>query len=320
MKALLIVLLMLTQAPSSNVPQAEISSERIRATLYLPDATSGYYRGTRFDWSGAIASLQWNGHEYFGQWFERYDPRLHDAITGPVEEFLTGDSALGYAEAKPGGAFVRIGVGAVRKRDESAYKRFETYEIVDPGKWSVKKGKDRIEFVHELGDTAGYAYVYRKTLRLDGDTLVLEHTLKNTGSKLIPTSVYNHNFFTLDGQTTGADFTVRFPFEPRAVRPLNGLAEVKGKELVFLRAFEPKQTLFSEIEGFGSTSRDYGFQLENRKTGAGVRVTGDHAVQKLYFWSAPKTICPEPYIDVSVEPGRESSWRIVYEFYQVKPS
>ena len=55
-----------------------------------PTRNTGYYRGTRFDWSGAIASLTWNGHEYFGQWFDRYDPKIHDAITGPVEEFLTG--------------------------------------------------------------------------------------------------------------------------------------------------------------------------------------------------------------------------------------
>ena len=73
----------------------------IEATVYLPDAKAGYYRGTRFDWSGAVARLRWNKHEYFGEWFERHDPVLHDGITGPVEEFLTGDSALGYDEAKP---------------------------------------------------------------------------------------------------------------------------------------------------------------------------------------------------------------------------
>ena len=81
---------MLSQAAAPQFPQAELSSSSVHATLYLPDAQSGYYRGTRFDWSGAIASLKWNGHEYFGQWFERHDPKIHDAIMGPVEEFLTG--------------------------------------------------------------------------------------------------------------------------------------------------------------------------------------------------------------------------------------
>src|SRR5271169_5089953 len=114
-------------------PQAEISNSQIHAKLYLPDPQSGYYRATRFDWSGVVSSLQWNGHEYFGKWFDRYDPKIHDSITGPVEEFL----ALGYAEASPGATFVKIGVGSLRKPAEPAYRQFSTYEIVDPGKWTV---------------------------------------------------------------------------------------------------------------------------------------------------------------------------------------
>ena len=321
MKPLLIaVLVMVSQLAAPQFPQAELSNSSVRATIYLPDAQSGYYRGTRFDWSGVVASLKWNGHEYFGQWFERYDPKIHDAITGPVEEFLTGESGLGYVEAKPGESFVRIGVGAVRKPDEPAYRRFETYEIVDPGKWTVDKSSDKIEFVHELGDTAGYTYVYRKTLRLGKDSLVLEHRLENTGKKRIATSVYNHNFFTMDRQPTGPDLVVRFPFVPRAARPLNDLAAIRGNDANFLREFVKGQTVFTEVEGFGATAKDYDFRIENRKTGAGVRITGDRRLQKVYFWSAHLTTCPEPYIDVSVEPGKESTWRITYQFYQAAGS
>jgi hypothetical protein len=36
---------------------AEIRNDRIRVKFYLPDAARGYYRGTRFDWSGMIGSL-----------------------------------------------------------------------------------------------------------------------------------------------------------------------------------------------------------------------------------------------------------------------
>jgi hypothetical protein len=316
MRVWLIALAMLSQLAAPRFPQAELSNASVRATLYLPDAQQGYYRGTRFDWSGAIASLKWNGHEYFGPWFERHDPKIHDAITGPVEEFLTGDAGLGYAEARPGESFVRIGVGAVRKPDEPAYRRFETYEIVDPGKWTIKKSTSSIEFVHELGDTAGYAYVYRKTLRLIKDSLVLEHRLKNTGRKPIATSVYNHNFFTLDRQPTGPDIVVRFPFDPRAARALNGLAVIRGRELAFLKEFVKGQTVFTELEGFGATARDYDFRIEHRQTGAGVRITSDRPLSKLLFWSAALTVCPEPYIDASVAPGKESSWRITYQFYQ----
>jgi hypothetical protein len=107
------ILLPFACVSAADFPEARISSKTVTAKFYLPDAERGYYRGTRFDWSGQIYSLRTLGHEYFGQWFERYDPKLHDAIMGPVEEFRSADGGLGYAEAEPGGKFVRIGVGAV---------------------------------------------------------------------------------------------------------------------------------------------------------------------------------------------------------------
>jgi galactose mutarotase-like enzyme len=156
--------------------------------------------------------------------------------------------------------------------------------------------------------------VYRKTLRLGKDSMVLEHRLKNTGSKPIATQVYNHNFFTMDRKTTGPDIVVQFPFEVKAARSFNGLAEARGKEIAFLRQFEKGQTVFSEIDGFGATAASYDFRITNRGTGASVRITGDRPLVKVYFWSASLTVCPEPYIDVSVEPGKESTWRINYQF------
>src|ERR1051326_2122289 len=121
MKTLCLFLACGCAAVAADFPQAEISNGLIRAKLYLPDAEKGYYRATRFDWSGVISSLQYKGHEFFGQWFPRYDPKLHDSITGPVESFKTGDTALGYDEAKPGETFIRIGVGVLRKPEERQY-------------------------------------------------------------------------------------------------------------------------------------------------------------------------------------------------------
>jgi hypothetical protein len=307
---------------AAEFPQAEISNSHIRAKLYLPDARQGYYRGTRFDWSGVVDSLEANGHNYFGKWFERYDPKLHDAITGPVEEFFTNDAGLGYDEAKAGESFVKIGVGVLRKPDEPRYSSFNTYEIVDSGRWSVKKKRDWIEFVHELPETSGYAYSYRKRMHLPKDKpeLVLEHRLKNKGRKVITTSVYNHNFFMLDNQPSGPDFVVKFPFGPHATTDLKGLVETRGKELVYLQELQKGQSVYTHLEGFGASPTDYDIRVENRKTGAGVRQTGDRPLSKLAFWSIRSNISPEPFIEMQIEPGKESTWRITYEFYTVPGS
>jgi hypothetical protein len=315
----LLASLFVSRSAAVEFPQAEISNAHIRAKLYLPDAREGFYRGTRFDWSGVVASLEWNGHSYFGKWFDHYDPKLHDAITGPVEEFFTNNAGLGYDEAKAGDVFIKIGVGALRKPDEPRYSSFNRYEIVDSGKWDVSKGRDWIEFVHTLTETTGYAYTYRKTMRLPEakPELVLEHTLKNTGQRVIETSVYNHNFFMLDGQPTGLDFVVRFPFELRATADLKGLAEIRGNELVYLQELLKGETVFTNLEGYSSSAKDFDIRVENRKTGAGVRQTGDRPLSKVVFWSIRSNVSPEPYIDLRIEPGKETTWRISYEFYEL---
>ncbi len=313
--SLLAALALLAAAP----PEAEISAGSMRAKLYLPDAQDGYYRATRFDWSGVIAGLDWNGHNYFGQWFPRYDPKLHDAIMGPVEEFLTSGKGLGYDEAKPGESFVKIGVGAVRKPEERAFRQFNTYEITDPGKWTVQKHADSVEFTQVLPETLGYAYTYTKTVRLAADKpeLILEHRLRNTGSKTIDSSVYEHNFYMLDGLPSGPDVVVKFPFEVKATANLNGWAETRGNELAYLKELPQGPSVFSELQGYGPTAKDYDIRVENRKAGIGVRQTSDRPLSKLVFWSIRTTACPEAYIDMHIEPGKEFTWRISYDFYKL---
>jgi len=318
---LLAITLALSSLTAADPPQAEISNGAVRAKLYLPDAANGYYRATRFDWSGVIASLEFQGHSFFGVWFPRYDPKINDSITGPVEEYRTGDSALGYAEAKTGETFVRIGVGLLKKPDEPRFQQYKTYEIADNGKWTVKTAADSVEFTQEVTDpVSGYAYLYRKTVRLakDAPRMTIEHSLKNTGKKTIQTNVYNHEFFMLDSQPSGPDFSVKFPFEVKAVADFRGLAEVRGNELHYLQELRAGNTVHTELTGFGASARDFDFRVENRKTGAGVHVTGDHPLSKMDFWSIRNTLCPEAYIDMKIEPGQESQWRITYDFYVVK--
>lgn len=299
-------------AAQADAPKADIAAGAVHATLYLPDVQAGYYQGTRFDWAGSIASLTWKNHSYFGKWFDRYDPKLHDAITGPVEEF----QSVGYDDARVGESFVRIGVGAVRKPDEPAYGQFKTYDIVDPGTRTTTRGAGWIELTHTLGDTRGYAYEYRKRVQVTDHTLILEHHLRNTGSQPIVTNAYEHNFYMLDNQPTGPDVTIRFPFAVSATGTLNGIIETRGRDVVYLKELQDKESLYTELKGYGTNVSDYDIRVENRKTRAAVRQTSDRPLSKLVLWSPRSTVCPEAYVDVRVQPGQETSWRITYEFYE----
>src|SRR5205814_8023757 len=138
---------------------ALLSNGTLDALVFLPDTANGYYRSSRFDWSGVVGCVSLNGHRFFGEWFQRYDPMINDAITGPVEEFRS-DQEPGYAEAKPGETFLKLGVGVLRKVDDNPYKFGTVYPIVDPGKWSVHVKKDSITFTQVLKNgPLGCAYV-----------------------------------------------------------------------------------------------------------------------------------------------------------------
>ncbi|MCF2499543.1 hypothetical protein [Dyadobacter chenhuakuii] len=309
------ICLFITAFRFADFPEAVISNGIINAKLMMPDASSGYYRGVRFDWAGQVASLDYKGHSYFGQWNSTYDPKLHDAIMGPVEEFV----ALDFDAVKPGETFVKIGVGVLVKPDDKKYSFATNYEVKDAGKWTVDKKKDHVTFTHTLKDATGYGYVYTKTLRLvkGKPQLVLEHSLKNTGSKEISTSTYNHNFFMIDKEPTNEHIRIVFPFEVSGEGAGFGtIINAKGKTLNYARPVVNGDQIFSSgLKGFGATAKDYDIRIENTKTSAGVRITGDRPLEKLVYWANPTTSCPEPYIHTSAKPGQETKWNVNYEFY-----
>lgn len=294
-----------------NSGETTITNGLIQARIYLPDANTGYYRGVRFDWSGVIASLEYKGHHYFGQWFNEYNPTKHDAIMGPVEAF----DPIGFDGANSGENFVKIGVGELKKTSDSSYIFMTFYPIINSGKWEVKMKKDHVRFSHKL-KAGEYSYEYFKTVQLlkDKPIMILRHTLKNTGKRTIETEVYNHNFFVIDKQPTGPGFEITLPFSiTEKVGRMEDYAIIHDNKLIFLKDLNSRNVSFKDLtSGRGST---YDIKVDNHNTGAGVRITGNQVISKLVFWSAEKTVCPEPYIKIKVEPGKEFSWDINYEFY-----
>jgi hypothetical protein len=321
-KLALALILSAVASHAVEYPDATISNGKINATLYLPDAQTGYYQATRFDWSGVMPSLEYAGHTYFGKWNPApYSPKLNDAIMGPVEEFLTDGAGLGYAEAKPGGTFLKIGVGVIKKPEEKSFQQFQTYQIADPGKWTVKKKADSVAFTQIVNDpSSGYAYLYTKVVQLvkGRPVMTLAHSLKNTGKKTIESDVYEHNFYMIDAQPTGPDVVIKFPFDVHAKQDLRGMAETKGKEFVYLKELTGRQSVQSDLTGFTSDVKDYNIAEENTKTGAGVRQTCDRPVVRINYWSIRSTACPEAYIHMKIAPGETFTWKISYEFYTTK--
>lgn len=301
--------------PHADHPKALLSNGTLDAMVFLPDTTNGYYRSSRFDWSGVVACVSLNGHRFFGEWFQKYDPMINDSITGPVEEFRSEDGALGYGEAKPGETFLKPGVGVLRRIDDSPYKFGVAYPIVDTGKWKVSVKKHAVIFTQTITGPRGYAYIYQKKLSLDGSTMMLEHTLKNTGTRAIMTEVYDHDFLIFDGQPTTAGITIRFPFKPQPETPLGDAVELEGNNITYKEELQPKHSVAGYIKGYSTNASDYHFTVEDTKTKVGVEQSSDSPISRFYLWSVRSTVSPEAYIHLDVPPGKTGHWKIRYRFF-----
>jgi ribosomal protein S17 len=307
--------ILVSVAPVSPYPQKEISNGIIRVKIYLPDAAKGYYRATRFDWSGVIPEIEYNGHSFCGQWFEKYDPLIHDAIMGPVEAF----SPLNYDQATVGEHFITIGVGVLLKENNAPYSPFQYHKILNAGKWKVNTKRDGIELIHILNDPE-FSYEYKKNLYLSKDKpeLILFHQLKNTGRNIIETEVYDHNMFLFDHEQTGPQYTIEFPFslvEKKEGQGLGDLVSIKNNQISVNRNFLKTEQAYTRLEGFNKTSEDYNIKIENHHSGAAVNISADRPISKLIFWACSTILCPEPYMQLKVNPGETVSWKISYKFY-----
>lgn len=318
------------KAALAAAPQARIGNGRLSATVLLPDPVNGFYRGVRFDWAGMIASLTHEGREYYGLWFDRIAPDVRDyvfrdgqiaaapntAAVGPADAYDPSQPP-GWNEAAPGGTFVKIGVGVLRKpADGAAYNSFRNYDLVDHGVWKVVTRADRVIFTQTVSDPlSGYGYVYRKELRLLAGRPVLEirHSLRNIGARPIATTTFNHNFLTLGGAPVQPGLAIGATFDLKPGRPLKDVARVDGQALVYQRALGAEEVFSTPFAVNAETASAYDVSVRDVH-GAGFRVRGDRPLSSLQLWSIRSTVALEPFVTLKVEPRRTTTWAYSYDY------
>ncbi len=299
----------------SQYPQTEIANEHVTMKLFLPDPEHGFYRATRFDWSGIISSLKYKEHEYFGYWKEKHDPNYHEDISGPAESYHA--PGLGFNDSTFEGKFIRIGVGILYSKTNKKYEWNKTYEIIDHGSWEIEQGNDWIQFKHTVKSDFGYEYIYIKKIDLKSDEpgFTITHILKNTGDKRIETDQYNHNFFIIDGENSGPAISIEFPFDITTDSDLKDLVEIKGNRLIFVDSLSSKEYVWLALEGFSENIQDHEVIVKNQKTKAGVNFKVDQPLIRMVFWACKTTYCPENFINILVEPGESEKWISDYTLF-----
>lgn len=300
-------------------PHERLEAGSMRAWFYSPDARSGYYRGTRFDWSGLISRVQAKGHSFFCEFnAASHDPLNHDDVPGTAEELSMTMPPPNFAEAAPGDPFVKIGIGLLDKTEDKEYGFWKSYPVRKAADWKTVRKPGEVEFSQTIEGPNGWACYYTKTIRLvpDASQLVIHRRLKNIGTKTIDTDHYGHNFLQIDGVPAGPDYALDFPFTPRLgadSRP-QGCVEVKGKSLVFLKAMPEGQALWVRLEGFDATAAHNRVTIRNTRTGGKLSISTDQPLLRFAFYSNRGVLSPEPFVSVKAAPGETREWSTIYGF------
>src|SRR5262249_37740664 len=85
--------------PVAEYPNLVLTNGELALTVVLPDAKRGFYRGTRFDWSGQVARAAYRGHTLFAPWKSPHDPENYEDAIGTAEEFGI-NAPVGYDTAR----------------------------------------------------------------------------------------------------------------------------------------------------------------------------------------------------------------------------
>lgn len=319
------LLLLLALGQSADFPHQVLSVPGGKLTVYTPDPEKGFHRGTRFANSTVLKHLEVGGHTLFGPWKDRHDPLGNDDITGPAEEFGMFDP-LGYADAKPGGRFVKIGVGELVKAKDEKYDFFGKYERAGVGKWETVAEPfghpdQGLTATHTLTSDTGYGYRYTKMIVLKpapgGVELTLSYKLTNTGTKSIRTDVYNHNFFNVDGQPVGPRYRLEFPqpVKPTAESKFGEAARFAGGTYTFARPLADGESAFGWLTDAAGKPLPHAYTFRyagDGGKGVTVRAASEAPVSKFQTWSIGRCMCPEPFTPVSVDPGQTKTWATRY--------
>ncbi len=294
-------------------PSLHLSNHLIEMDLYLPDAQNGYYRSSRFDWSGLIARVSYAGHTFFGPWQSPHDPTVTDAVLGPAEEFGM-QSPPGYDEAKPGETFLKIGIGALQREDARPYEFWKPHPIVKAGEWKVTHGQDWVQFDQTFHGDQGWAYRYTKRIALSSQTpaFVISHRLENIGSRPISTTVYCHNFTIIDNEPIGPSYRITVPFDLVPKQLHSPPAVVQGRTIMHSATIAHGKATYFEFTAVPNTGAANSIDIENERTGAGIHIKGTAPLVDFHFYGSELAACPEPFTAVRVAPGSEQKWESRY--------
>lgn len=290
----------------------KISNQLLEISIDLPAEN---YQAARFDWTGKIAEVSFRGVHLTTE--EQLHSKMPNTLgRGFYNEFGI-ETAIGFAEAKTGEWFHKIGVGLLKKTSDH-YLFHHPYEI-DPCAFSVIKQDQKITIHCKSALANGYAYELQKEIELFESGFLVKYELLNCGQKRITTDEYSHNFLSIGNNFVGRQDILKFsfPLNPEHFNEyLNPKDVVRFNEQEITFSIAPSTPFFfSEICNEHALTKSW--KLENNEHKIGLLETTSFLASKVNLWGCTHVISPELFVKIDVAPGETQSWWRKYEVYDL---
>lgn len=275
------------------------------------------YQNSRFDWTGKIRLLKFQDTLLSN--VERMDMNNETDIGRGLYNEFGIDTALGFEEADVGGWFHKIGIGLLKK-EGNKYLFHKNHEI-KPAKFEVNTAQDKL-IINCISDTInGYAYILRKEIELFESSFSIQYQLENTGTKVIRTDEYVHNFLAIGQDAIGQNYSLTFPFQLQPdsfEETVNPEKKVKiGVSEVSFKATPQQPFFFSNLSG--NQQIEAAWELVHHQQGIGISETGDFRTDKVNLWGWKHVISPELFFKIELPVGQAVTWSRRYHTYRIHP-
>ena len=283
-----------------------LKNSRIELLVDLPEDN---YQLSRFDWTGKIVGLKFDS-VCLTTSEEKSAKNSSFLGQGFYNEFGI-KSPLGFIEAKEGEWFHKIGIGLLKKQGK-VYDFNKPYEM-KPAVFKTTTTASSIILSCTAQTANGYGYVLTKKIVLLADGFKVLYVLKNTGSKVIETSEYCHNFLAMEYLSSDR-YSLNFSFIPAPSRfnetinpnnyigfKMNKVSMLKGLNQTFY---------FSNLSGSKLVSSKW--ELQDHLNKVSISEQGDFETRMVNLWGAGHVVSPELFVAIELAPHKSFSWQRTY--------
>ena len=286
-----------------------LKNKLIELFVDLPEEN---YQSSRFDRTGKIVSLKFDAILLTAS--EKKSSKNSTRYgQGFYNEFGIAHP-LGFDEALEGDWFHKIGVGLLKK--EGKQYDFNKFYEIRPAAFKITQSTNKIIFSCTAQNSNGYAYVLTKEIVLLSNGFKIIYHLKNTGTKVIETNEYCHNFLSIEGASLDR-YELKFPFLLESthfneiVNPKN-LISIKKNKISMLKGLQ-ETFFFSNLSGSKSVSS--GWVLQDKVKKICISEQGDFKTSQVNLWGEAHVVSPELFVAINVAPQKHFSWQRTYSIH-----